>query len=181
MIANDYTLFEKSNFCPKIQLQHFHEFSPNFFWQFFSWNQSCQLLKRAKPQHFHEFFTPKNWQFSRGNQSWIFGQKMKISNSVDYKWPNFLLDITEILSVATKIRRLNVGIPTGMWKMSVFVAQVDLDEWILIGASVTWNNERIDILRLLTHTVSKVIFLCKNWILTKSRKSSNLNFCAKIQ
>ena len=41
--------------------QHFHEFfTPNFFWQFFSWIQSCQQLKCLKPQHFHEFFTPKN-------------------------------------------------------------------------------------------------------------------------
>ena len=51
----------------------------NYFWQFFSWNQSCQELKSPKPQHFHEFFTQKNRQFK---QSWIFGQKMKISNSV---------------------------------------------------------------------------------------------------
>ena len=35
-------------------------FHPNFFRQFFSWDQSCQQLKRPKPQHFHEFFTPKN-------------------------------------------------------------------------------------------------------------------------
>ena len=34
-------------------------FHPNFFWQFFSWNQSCQQLKSPKPQHFHEFFTLK--------------------------------------------------------------------------------------------------------------------------
>ena len=41
-------------------------FHPIFFWQFFSWNQSCQQLKSPKPQHFHEFFTPqKNRQFSR--------------------------------------------------------------------------------------------------------------------
>ena len=40
-------------------------FHPNFFWQFFSWNQSCQQLKIPKPKHFHEFFTPKNQQFSR--------------------------------------------------------------------------------------------------------------------
>ena len=38
--------------------QHFHEFFiKKFFWQFFSWNQSCQQLKSPKPQHFHEFFT----------------------------------------------------------------------------------------------------------------------------
>ena len=54
---------EKSNFCPKIQFWQnpniFTSFSPNFFWQFFSWNQSCQQLKSQKPQHFHEFFTQK--------------------------------------------------------------------------------------------------------------------------
>ena len=38
-----------------------------------------------------------------------------------------------------------------------------------------WKNS--DVL----HTVSKVQFLFKNWILSKSRKSSNLTFCAKIQ
>ena len=32
-------------------------FHPKFFWQFFSWNQSCQQLKSPKPRHFHEFFT----------------------------------------------------------------------------------------------------------------------------
>ena len=41
------TLFEKSNFWPKIQFgqkpQHFHVFFTQiFFWQFFSWNESCQ-------------------------------------------------------------------------------------------------------------------------------------------
>ena len=34
-------------------------FHANFFWQFFSWNQSCQQLKCPIPQHFHEFFTQK--------------------------------------------------------------------------------------------------------------------------
>ena len=46
---DDDTLFDKSNFCPKIQ-----------FWQnftIFSGNQSCQQLKKANRQHFHEFFT----------------------------------------------------------------------------------------------------------------------------
>ena len=56
-------------------------FHPNFFWQFFSWNQSCQQLKSPKPQHFHDFFTPKVDNF-HGKSSWISGQKMKISNSV---------------------------------------------------------------------------------------------------
>ena len=38
-------------------------FHPNFFWQFFSWSQSCQQLKSPKPQHFHEFFTQKKDNF----------------------------------------------------------------------------------------------------------------------
>ena len=46
------------------KLQHFHEFfHPNFFWQFFLWNQSCQQLKSPKPQHFHELFTQKIGNF----------------------------------------------------------------------------------------------------------------------
>ena len=63
------TLFEKSIFFQKIQFWQnsniFTSFLPNFFWQFFSWNQSCQQLKSPKSQHFHEFFAPKNRQFSR--------------------------------------------------------------------------------------------------------------------
>ena len=44
--------------------QHFHEFFTQFFFfQFFSWNQSCQQLKSPKLQHFHEFFTPKIYYF----------------------------------------------------------------------------------------------------------------------
>ena len=94
------TIFEKSNFCQKnsilTKLYNFlgksklsitkkcksptfsRVFHLKFFWQFFSWNQSCQQLKSPKPQHFHEFFTPKKLTIFSGNQSWIFGQKMKI-------------------------------------------------------------------------------------------------------
>ena len=56
-LVSQSTLFEKSNFCPKIQFWQkpniFTSFSPKFFWQFFSWNRSCQQLKSPKPQHFH--------------------------------------------------------------------------------------------------------------------------------
>ena len=56
-------------------------FHPIFFWQFFQWNQSFQQLKSPKPQHFHEFSPKTIRQFSPGNESWIFGQRIKISNS----------------------------------------------------------------------------------------------------
>ena len=62
-------------------------FHPKFFWQFFSWNQSCQQLKSPKPQHFHEFFTHKNRDF---------GQKMKISNSVTYNLKDASLERRKI-------------------------------------------------------------------------------------
>ena len=58
-------------------------FHPKFFWQFFSWNQSCQQLKSPRPQHFHEFFTPKKIrQFSREIKVEFLEKKMKISNRV---------------------------------------------------------------------------------------------------
>ena len=57
------TLFEKSNFCQKIQFWQnpniLTSFSSQIFWQFFSWKQSCQQLKNLKPQHFRDFFTQK--------------------------------------------------------------------------------------------------------------------------
>jgi len=75
------TLFRKVKFLSKKNPNIFTSFLPNFFWQFFSWNQSCQQLKSPKPLHFHEF-SPKKLAIFSGDQSWIFGQKMKISNSV---------------------------------------------------------------------------------------------------
>ena len=39
-------------------------FHPKFFWQIFSWNQSCQQPKSPKPQHFHEFLKQCSvWHF----------------------------------------------------------------------------------------------------------------------
>ena len=90
--ADQHTIL-KVNFLSKNSIstkpQNFHEFFTQFFfWQFFSWNQSCQQLKSPKPQHFHEFFHPKKSTIFSGNQSWIFGQKMKISNSVTSRGKN---------------------------------------------------------------------------------------------
>ena len=90
--SSDHTI-RKVKFLSKNSIltkpQHFHEFFTQFFfWQFFSWNQSCQQLKSPKPKHFHEFLTPEKSTIFSGNQSWFFGQKMKISNSVA-KWDRF--------------------------------------------------------------------------------------------
>ena len=66
--------FSKNSILTKPQ--HFHEiFTQNFFWQFFSWNQSCQQLKSPKPQHFHRVFYPKKSTIFSGSQSWIFEQR----------------------------------------------------------------------------------------------------------
>ena len=100
----------------------------------FTGNQSCQQLKSANPQHFHEFFTqifltiflvksklstakkskittfsrvfhPKKSTIFSGNQSWIFGPKIKISNSVNKLGEVWLGDYfawTPCISVARK-------------------------------------------------------------------------------
>ena len=78
-----HTLFEKSNFCPKIQFWQnpniFTSFSPKILWQFFD-NFSQSKLSKAKNSKKRSIFTsfhPKLFDnFSRGNQSWIFGPKM---------------------------------------------------------------------------------------------------------
>ena len=63
-------------------------FHPKCFWQFFTWNQSCQQLKSAKPQHFHKFFTLGKsklnfWTENEDFEQWeflklIFGAKIQI-------------------------------------------------------------------------------------------------------
>ena len=89
------TLFEKSNFCPKIQFwqnsNFFTSFSPKFFFNNFS--REIIVVHSQKAQNhniFTGFSTQKKSTIFLGNQSWIFGQKMKISNS-DPQSSNFFL------------------------------------------------------------------------------------------
>ena len=66
--------YSKSQFfVQKFNFDNTPTFSCLMFWQFFSWNQSCQQLKSPKTQHFHEFFT----KFFFGN----FSREMKVVNS----------------------------------------------------------------------------------------------------
>ena len=58
------THYSKSQFfVQKVNFDKSPTFSRVFhkkcFWQFSSWNQSCQQLKSPKLQHFREFFTQK--------------------------------------------------------------------------------------------------------------------------
>ena len=62
-------------------------FSPNFFGQFFSWNQNCQQLKSPKPQHFHEFSPQKNRQISREIKVEFLDKKWRFRTV----WINFYL------------------------------------------------------------------------------------------
>ena len=84
------TLFEKSNFCPKIQFWQnsniFTSFSPNFFLTIFLVKSKLSTAKKSKTTTFSRVFHPQKSTIFSGNQSWIFGQKMKISNSVTV-WP----------------------------------------------------------------------------------------------
>ena len=99
------TLFEKSNFLSKNSIltkppTFWRVFHPNFFWQFFTWNQSCQQLKSPKLQHFHEFFTPKKSTILSGNQSWIFGQKNEdFEQCAPQKKISHTVTISEIISL----------------------------------------------------------------------------------
>ena len=80
------TLFEKSNFCPKIQFWQnpniFTSFSPQFFLTIFLVKSKLSTAKKSKTTTFSRVFHPKKSTFFSGNRNWIFGQKMKISNSV---------------------------------------------------------------------------------------------------
>ena len=89
------TLFEKSNFCPKIQFWQnpniFTSFSPKLFLTIFSWNQSCQQLKSLKPQHFHEFFTKKKIDnFLEEIQVEFLDKKWRFRTEACDIFPNFL-------------------------------------------------------------------------------------------
>ena len=76
------TLFEKSNFCPEIQLWQ----NPNIFMSFSTLFSTIFLVKsKRSTAKKSKTTTPKKSTIFSGNQSWIFGQKMKISNSVSTK------------------------------------------------------------------------------------------------
>ena len=69
--------------------QHFQDFFTQFFfffWQFISWNQSCQQLKSPKPQHFHEIFTQKNRQFSREIKVEFLDKKWRFRTVCGLSW-----------------------------------------------------------------------------------------------
>ena len=80
------TLFEKSNFCPQIPFWQnpniFTSFSPKIFLTIFLVKSKLSTAKKSKTTTFSRVFHPKRSTIFSGNQSRIFGQKMKISNSV---------------------------------------------------------------------------------------------------
>ena len=85
------TLFENSNFCPKIQFwqktQHFHKFFTQIFLTIFLVKSKLSTAKKSKTTTFSRVFHPKKSTIFSENQSWIFGQKIKISNSVKRNCP----------------------------------------------------------------------------------------------
>ena len=69
-------------------------FSPKFFLTIFLVKSKLSTAKKSKITTFSRVFHPKKSTIFSGNQSWIFGQKMKISNSVNSTelisiWRNF--------------------------------------------------------------------------------------------
>ena len=79
-------LFEKSKFCPKIQFWQnpniFTSFSPKFFFTIFLVKSKLSTAQKSKTTTFSRFFFPKKSTIFSGHQIRIFGQNMKISNSV---------------------------------------------------------------------------------------------------
>ena len=68
-IPADSTLFEKSNFCPKIQFWQNHNiftsFSPNFFLTIFLAKSKLSTTTKSKTTTLSRVNHPKNGQFSR--------------------------------------------------------------------------------------------------------------------
>ena len=99
-----FTLFEKSNFCPKIQFWQnftfflrksklsttkkcnspntFTSFHPKLFLTIFLVKSKLSTANKSKTTTVSRVFYPKKSTIFSANHSWIFGQKMKISNSV---------------------------------------------------------------------------------------------------
>ena len=69
MYDSQFTLFEKSNFCPKLQFWHnsniFTSFSPKFFLAIFLVKSKLSTAKESKTATFSRVFHPKNRQFLR--------------------------------------------------------------------------------------------------------------------
>ena len=110
-------------------------FHPNFFWQFFSWSQSCQQLKSPKPQHFHEFFTQNNSTIFSGIQSWNLDKKWRFRTV----WASWL--VKKIL--LSKIRCYPESIQ--IWKSLIYLRHLILNKsWHLFSSksfsSVFWRN-----------------------------------------
>ena len=62
----------------------FTSFSPKIFLTIFLVKSKLSTAKKSKTAAFSRVFHPKKSTIFSGNQSWLFGQKIKISNSVLY-------------------------------------------------------------------------------------------------
>ena len=71
-----------SNYSILTKPQHFHEFFTQNFFHIFLVKSKLSTAKKSKTTTFSRVFHPKKLTIFSGNQSWIFGQKMRISNSV---------------------------------------------------------------------------------------------------
>ena len=69
--------------------QRFHEFFTQHFLTIFLVKSKLSAAKKCKTTTFSRVLHPKKSTIFSGNQSWIFGQKIKISNSVRQRSSNF--------------------------------------------------------------------------------------------
>ena len=169
-LAGKVTLFENSNFCPKIQFWQnpniFTSVSPKSFLTIFLVKSKLSTAKKSKTTTFSRVFHPKKSTIVSGNQSWIFGQKMKISNCVRVsRWGKdfsslsrrpFLTQHESFLHA----RKQLIKEPRSAKNTLYFFIMTD-----------RYIRLHLDFSSSVIHTIRKVTFLSKNSILRKPQHS----------
>ena len=103
-------------------LNIFTSFSPKIFLTIFLVKSKLSTAKKVQHRSIFTSFSPKTiWQFFSGNQSWIFRQKMKISNSV--KYANTYLKLCLAFFFALKILSNFVWTKFNFWVQLFFIRQ----------------------------------------------------------
>ena len=138
----------------------------NFFFDNFLVKSKLSTAKKCKTTTFSWVFHPKKSTIVSGNQSWIFGQKMKISNCVRVsRWGKdfsslsrrpFLTQHESFLHA----RKQLIKEPRSAKNTHYFFIMTD-----------RYIRFRLDFSSSVIHTIRKVTFLSKNSILRKPQHS----------
>ena len=113
------TLFEKLNFCPKIQFWQnpniFTSFSPKFFLTIFLVKSKLSTAKKSKTTTFSRVFHSKNRQFSREIKVEFLDKKWRFRTV--WKWGFFTLNLLRAPTrISAKLAQLECASCT--WEMA---------------------------------------------------------------